>query len=116
MAHLKKGVLNLAKLAKLFEIPAIVTGVQTGAGEPKIFEEIEEGMGQLSTYLRTTADSFRNEKIATTIKESGRKTILISGVATKLAVQLPALTGVGLGYRTRTGRPSPSAIPKSSMH
>lgn len=98
--QLKKGVLNLAKLAKLFEIPAIVTAVQTGVGDPKILSEIEEGIGKLPTHLRTTADSFRNDKIAAAIKESGRKTILISGVATELAVQLPALTGVDLGYRT----------------
>lgn len=98
--QLKKGVLNLAKLAKLFDIPAIVTGVQMGANAPKVLAEIEEGMGQLPVHIRTTANAFRNDKIAAAIKESGRKTILISGVATELAVQLPALAGVDLGYRT----------------
>jgi nicotinamidase-related amidase len=62
--------------------------------------EIEAGMGSLPTHIRTTANSFLNEAIAEEIKKSGRKTILISGVATALAVQLPALTGVDLGYRT----------------
>ena len=98
--RLKKGVLSLAKLARLFEIPAIVTGVPTGEGAPKFMEEIELGMGKVQTCVRTTADSFRNEEIAAAIDKSGRKTLLISGVATELAVQLPALTGVDLGYRT----------------
>ena len=62
--------------------------------------EIEAGMGPLPTHIRSTADSFLNEDIANAILHSGRKTILISGVATELAVQLPALTGVDLGYRT----------------
>jgi hypothetical protein len=33
------------------------------------------------------------------IKATGRKTLLISGVATELAVQLPALTAAEQGYR-----------------
>lgn len=99
LERLKKGVLSLARLAKLFDIPAIVTAVG-GAEPPKIMKEIEDGMGPLPTHIRTTADSFLNEAIADEIKKSGRKTILISGVATELAVQLPALTGVDLGYRT----------------
>lgn len=100
LPKLKKSVLALAKLAKLFEIPAIVTAVPGADGTAKILPEIAEGYGELPTHYRTTADSFLNDAIAGAIKESGRKTLLISGVATELAVQLPALTGVDLGYRT----------------
>jgi nicotinamidase-related amidase len=85
--RLGKGVRGLAKLAKLFEIPVIVTAVAGAEGE-------------VPTHFRTTADSFLNQDILKAVKDSGRKTILISGVATELAVQLPALTGVDLGYRT----------------
>ncbi len=100
IAQLKKGVLALAKLAKLFDLPVIVTAVPGADGSAKVMPEIEEGYGKFETHYRSTADSFLNEPIATEIKKSGRKTILISGVATELAVQLPALTGVDLGYRT----------------
>jgi nicotinamidase-related amidase len=98
--RLKKGVRALAKLAKLFDIPVIVTAVPGEDGKAKIIPEIAEELGDLPTHYRTTADSFLNEEIAATIKASGRKTILIAGVATELAVQLPALSGVDLGYRT----------------
>jgi nicotinamidase-related amidase len=98
-AQLQKGARALAKLAKLFGIPAIVTAVRQD-GEAKIMPEIGEELGALPTQYRSTADSFLNETIAETLKASGRKTILISGVATELAVQLPALSGVDLGYRT----------------
>lgn len=98
--RLKKGVLGLAKLAKLFDLPAIISGVEASHGAPKILSEIEQGMGKLPIHIRTTADSLLNQEIAAAINALGRKTILISGVATELAVQLPALTGVDLGYRT----------------
>ena len=98
--RLKKGVRNLAKLAKLFELPVIVTAVPGEDGTAKVMPEISEALGTIPTHFRSTADSFRTEGIAQAIRDSGRKTILISGVATELAVQLPALTGVDLGYRT----------------
>ena len=100
LPKLKKSVLALAKLAKLFEIPVIVTAVPGSDGTAKILPEIEEGYGKLPTYYRTTADLFLNEAITQAIEATGRKTLLLSGVATELAVQLPALTGVDQGYRT----------------
>jgi nicotinamidase-related amidase len=98
--RLKKSVRGLAKVARLFEIPAIVTGIQGADGSPAgILGEIAEGLGELPTYHRTTCDSFLNEAIVTAIEATGRKTLLISGVATELAVQLPALTASDRGYR-----------------
>jgi nicotinamidase-related amidase len=98
--RLRKGVFHLAKLARLFDLPVFVTAVPTAEGAPKIMPEIEQGCGQTKVHLRTTADSLRNSAIAEEIRSSRRKTILLSGVATELAVQLPALTGIDFGYRT----------------
>ena len=61
--------------------------------------EIEEGLGLLPTRHRTTCDSFLDEEIVSAVKATGRKTLLISGVATELAVQLPAPTASDQGYR-----------------
>lgn len=100
LERLKKGVHALAKLARLLEIPAIVTGIRGEDGKPaSVIEEIRLGLGDLPTYHRTTCDSFLNEEIVGQIKATGRKTLLISGVATELAVQLPALTASDQGYR-----------------
>ncbi len=97
--RLKTGVRSLAKLAKLFGIPAIVSGIRSEDGSPaKVVVEIAEGLGELPTHHRTTCDSFLNEEIVSAIKATGRKTLLISGVATELAVQLPALTASDQGY------------------
>src|SRR5215469_6406242 len=98
--RLKKGVLALAKLAKLMGMPAVVAGVRRDDGSPaKVIPQIAEGLGTLPTHHRTTCDSFLNQEIVSAIKATGRKTLLISGVATELAVQLPALSASDLGYR-----------------
>ena len=98
--RLRKGVLALTKLASLFGIPAVVSGVRAEDGGPaKMIPQIAEGLGDLPTHHRTTCDSFRNAEIVSAIQATGRKTLLISGVATELAVQLPALTASDQGYR-----------------
>lgn len=98
--RLTKAVGALAKLARLFEMPAIVSGIRREDGSPaKMISQIAEGLGDLPTHHRTTCDSFLNEEIVSAIQATGRKTLLISGVATELAVQLPALTASDHGYR-----------------
>lgn len=100
LARLTNGVLALAKLAKLFELPAVVSGIRGEDGSPaKIIPQIAQGMGEIPTHHRTTCDSFLNDEILSAIKATGRKTLLISGVVTELAVQLPALTASDQGYK-----------------
>jgi nicotinamidase-related amidase len=98
--RLRKAVKGLAKLARIFDMPIIVSAVAAEDGSPaKVIPQIEEGYGKYSIHHRTTANSLLNEDILTAIKESGRRTLLISGVATELAVQLPALSAPELGLR-----------------
>lgn len=99
LERLQRGVLALAKLAKLFEMPVIVSGIAGDDGTPAMMiPQIAEGFGRLPTYHRTTCDSFLNDEIVSAIKATGRKSLLISGVATELAVQLPALTACDHGF------------------
>jgi nicotinamidase-related amidase len=98
--RLKAAVLALAKLAKLFEMPVVVSGIQGQDGSPAVIvPEIALGFGDTPTHYRTTCDSFLNADIIAAIEATGRRTLLISGVATELAVQLPALTAADMGYR-----------------
>jgi isochorismate hydrolase len=100
LPRLKTAVLALAKLAKLFNMPAIVSGIQGEDGSPaKVLPEIAQALGELPTHHRTTCDSLLNPDIVVAINGTGRKTLLIAGVATELAVQLPALTASDQGYR-----------------
>jgi nicotinamidase-related amidase len=98
--RLAKSVSGLSKLAKIFGMPAIVSGVsgQDGAA-PTMIPELADGIGAYSVLQRTTADSFRNEAIVAAVKATGRQTLLISGVSSEVAVQLPALTAADFGYR-----------------
>ncbi len=98
--RLQKSVLALSRLAKVLGMPAIVSAVRGQDGGPAvIMPEIAQGLGELPIHYRTSADSFENPAIKQAIEATGRKTILIAGAATEVAVQLPTLSGSDLGYR-----------------
>lgn len=101
LERLQKGVLALAKLGKLFEMPVIVSAVRgEDETDAKVISQFATGFGgPLPIHHRTTCDSFLNPEIVTAIEATKRKTLLISGAATELAVQLPALTAADHGYR-----------------
>lgn len=98
--RLKKAVRALAQTAKLLDIPVMVTGVRGEDGQDAtMLPQIAEILGNLPTHHRTTCDSFLNQEIVSAIEKTRRRTLLISGVATELAVQLPALTASDQGYK-----------------
>ncbi len=98
--RLQKGVLALSRLAQVLGMPAIVSAVRGHDGSPAvIMPEIAQGLGELPIHYRTSADSFENQAIKQAIEATGRKTILVAGAATEVAVQLPTLSGSDLGYR-----------------
>jgi len=100
LERLKRAVRALVRLANVMGIPAIVTGVRGQNGErAKVIPEISDGLGEPAILHRTVCDSFQSPEIAAAIQSTGRKTLLISGVATELAVQLAALGGADRGYQ-----------------
>ena len=98
--QLRKGVRGLAKLAMVYGLPVIVLAIaDEDGGAANIAPEIEEGCGAYVIHHRTSTNALLNEATLAAIQRTGRRTILMSGVATELAVQLPATTTAA--HRTR---------------
>lgn len=97
LARLRRAVGALAKLARIFEMPAIVT---TGPSEggPRVTPEIAAALGDLPPHTRNTTDAFLHAPTRDAIAATGRKTLLISGVATEIIVQHSALSGAARGF------------------
>ena len=96
--HLRRGVDALARLAKIFALPVVVAAVSPDGSEPKIFEEIDDRLGPQPTLVRDVPCSMNDAAIRGAIEATGRKTLLISGVVTEIAVQLPAIAAAAAGY------------------
>jgi nicotinamidase-related amidase len=94
--RVRRGVSALAKLAQLFEIPAIVTTAPSEGGV-RVTPEIAAALGDLPLHTRTTTDAFTHAATRDAIVKTGRKTLLVAGVATEIIVQHSALSAAAHG-------------------
>ena len=96
--RLRRAVAGLAKLARLFDIPVVVTTAAVGGGPPQVMPEIAAALGDLPPHARTTTDAFLHPPTREAILGAGRKTLIVSGVATEVIVLHSALSGVAHGF------------------
>jgi nicotinamidase-related amidase len=100
LAALRKSVTALAKLAHLFDMPAVVTAAPRDGG-PQITPEIGAVLGPIPPIVRTTTDSFLHAPTREAIVATKRKTLLVAGVATEIIVQHSALSGLAHGFHVQ---------------
>jgi nicotinamidase-related amidase len=99
IAELRANTTMLAKLARLLEIPVL-----TSASEPKgpngpLMPEIHE-FAPHATFIprKGEINAWDNELFQKTVRESGKKTLIIAGVWTSVCVAFPALDAKAQGY------------------
>ena len=101
LAHLRRAVSALAKLARLFDMPAIVTTAPSSEGVARVTPEIAAVLGELPQHTRTTTDAFLHAATREAIMTTARKTLLIAGVATEIIVQHSALSAAAQGFQVQ---------------
>ncbi len=100
-AHLGRGASALARLTRLFGIPAVVTTAPTGGGDPKMAPELTEVLGEVLLHTRTTTDAFTDPATRAAILATGRRVLLVAGVATEVIVQHSALSALAYGWEVQ---------------
>lgn len=100
LARLRRAVAAVAKLAALFDIPAIVT-TAPAVGGPRVTHEIAASLGELPRHVRTTTDAFTHAPTREAIENTGRKTLLVASVATEIVVQHSALSARARGFQVQ---------------
>lgn len=99
--HVDRAAAALAKVARLYDIPIVVSAIDM-MGKPELTHALREALGDSVPILtRQGTDSLGESAIVTAIEQTGRKTLLIAGIVTEIAVQRPALHALESGYRTQ---------------
>ena len=111
LARLRRAVSALAKLARLFDIPAIVTTAPAEGGTARVTPEIAAALGELPQYMQTTTDAFLHAPTRDAIARTGRATLLVAGVATEIVVQHSALSARRADFRCRLWSTPAAAFP-----
>jgi nicotinamidase-related amidase len=81
-------------------MPIVVSGIAMGSA-PKLTPALREALGDVQIHVRQTTDSFDDDVIRGAVEATGRRTVLIAGIVTEIAVQRAALGGKGRGYDTQ---------------
>ena len=96
--RLRAGIRGLATLAEIFGLPVVVTAVSLDGSQPKFLAELDAVPAAKAPQLRTTPKSFADPATRAAIEATGRRTLVISGVAIEVVVSLAALAAVAEGY------------------
>jgi nicotinamidase-related amidase len=99
--HLRRAVSALAKLARLFDIPAVVTTAPGRDGAAHVTPEIAAALGELPVHTRNTTDAFLHAPTRDAIISTGRRTLLVCGVASEIIVQHSALSAAAQGFQVQ---------------
>lgn len=90
---------GLAKVAHAISAPSLFLTVPRNGKPGELIPELKTYATAENTIFRENADPFQVPKIVDAIKKSGKKTIIISGYTSEVAVLLTALGGIERGYR-----------------
>lgn len=98
-ARIRAAAVRLIKLARLFDIPVVVTTALLDR-PTTVTPEIAEALGTLDHHVsgRSTANAFTHSPTANEIAGLGRKTLLLGGVLTEVMIQHTGLSAAGRGY------------------
>lgn len=88
---------GLAKAAKVFNVPTILTTVIAARGG-LLFPQIAEVFPGQEIIDRTFINTWEDARVVDTVKATGRKQLIIAGLWTEVCVAMPAIQALGEGW------------------
>jgi nicotinamidase-related amidase len=103
VAELRANTTALAKLATLLRIPVITTAsVPDGPNGPLMPEIHQNAPHAVYVPRKGEVNAWDNELFVKTVRETGKKTLVIGGVWTSVCVMFPALDAKAAGFKVYT--------------
>jgi nicotinamidase-related amidase len=87
----------LAKAAKVFGVPTILTSV-VGARGGLLFKHLTDVFPDQEVIDRTFINTWEDPKVVDVVKATGRKQLIIAGLWTEICVAMPAIQAAGEGW------------------
>ncbi|RJF69579.1 hydrolase [Rhodopseudomonas palustris] len=88
---------GLAKAAKAFGVPTILTSVIAERGG-LLFPQITDVFPGQEVIDRTFINTWEDMKVVDAVKATGRKQLVIAGLWTEVCVAMPAIQAIGEGW------------------
>lgn len=93
------NIVSTAKAAVNFNLPIVhsTVNVATGRNKPPI-QELQDVLGHLPTYDRTSINSWEDTEFKQAVKAMGRRKLIMTALWTEACLTFPALDAIQEGY------------------
>ncbi|ANJ11970.1 hydrolase [Streptomyces parvulus] len=88
---------GLAKAAKVFDVPTILTTVLEERGG-LLVQGIQDVFPEQKPINRTFINTWQDERVVDAVRATGRKKLIIAGLWTEICVAMPAIQAAGEGF------------------
>jgi nicotinamidase-related amidase len=92
------NVTGLAKAAKIWNVPTVLTTVAAKSFSGELFPEIQEIFPDQQPIDRTSMNSWDDAKFRDAVKKTGRKKMIIAALWTEVCLTMPAIEMLNEGY------------------
>jgi len=91
------NVVGLAKTAKVFGVPTILTTVLQNRGG-YLIKGLQDVFPEQVPIDRTFINTWQDERVVAEVKKSGRKKLVMAGLWTEICLAMPTIQAIGDGY------------------
>src|ERR1700742_1287997 len=91
------NVIGLAKAARIFNVPTILTTVVEDRGG-KLIKGLQDVFPDQKPIDRTWINTWEDERVVEAVKKTGRKKIVMAALWTEICLAMPAIQAAGEGY------------------
>ncbi|MFF8505551.1 hydrolase [Streptomyces anulatus] len=91
------NVVGLAKAAKVYDVPTILTTVLEERGG-LLIQGIQDVFPEQKPIDRTFINTWQDRRVVDAVKATGRKKLILAGLWTEICLAMPAIQAAGEGF------------------
>lgn len=91
------NVVGLAKAAKAFDVPTILTTVLEERGG-LLIQGVQDVFPEQKPIDRTFINTWQDERVVDAVKATGRRKLILAGLWTEICLAMPAIQAAGEGF------------------
>jgi nicotinamidase-related amidase len=107
---LKNKIVALANVAKLYELPVILTTADRNGPLGPLLPELEELFPETEIIDRSVVNAWDDPRVVEAVEETGRENLIIGGISMEVCVTFPAVSASRDGYNVQTVLDATAAI------
>src|SRR5580658_244333 len=95
---LVRNIVSVARLAKTYGLPIVLSTVNVANGQPSTVPELREVLSDLVEIDRTQINSWEDADFRKAVEATGRKKLVMTALWTEVCLTFPALDALREGY------------------